>query len=152
MAVAQALTGGGETSARGLPRAAVRLMFSAAWITVAVRFLEVVARAYLARTVSKESVATKHQRTRVRVFRALASAASTWFPSPTSCGIGCIIPPEYSLAVAAGAAASGYWARLDQKSHETHAHIAASGMLAGSGVTGVLTAVAGLAAGKAGGE
>jgi uncharacterized oligopeptide transporter (OPT) family protein len=86
------------------------------------------------------------------VFRALASFASTWFPSPTSCGIGCIIPPEYSLAVAAGAAASGYWARLDQKSHETHAHIAASGMLAGSGVTGVLTAVAGLAAGKAGGE
>ena len=153
MAVAQALTGGGETSARGLPRAAVRLMFSAAWITVAVRFLEVVARAYLARTVSNQSGATKH-RARVRryVFRALASAASTWFPSPTSCGIGCIIPPEYSLAVAAGAAASGYWARLDKKSHETHAHIAASGMLAGSGVTGVLTAVAGLAAGKAGGE
>lgn len=152
MAVAQALTGGGD-DARGLPRAAARLMFGAAWITVAVRFSEVLARAYLGRTGSKESGATKHRfGARVRVFRALASAASTWFPSPTSCGIGCIIPPEYSLAVAAGAAASGYWARLDKKSHETHAHIAASGMLAGAGVTGVLTAVAGLAAGKAGGE
>ena len=45
---------------------------------------------------------------------------------------------------------SGYWARLDPRSHDTHAHIAASGLLAGAGVTGVLTAVAGLAAGKPG--
>ena len=143
MAVAQALAGGGEAN-RGLPPAARRLMAGAAWLAVAVRVIEVTARAYLRRT----SASNKHRR--VRAFRALASAASTCFPSPTSCGIGCIIPPEYSLAVAAGAAASGYWARLDPRSHDTHAHIAASGLLAGAGVTGVLTAVAGLAAGKPG--
>ena len=147
MAVAQALTGGGD-DATGLPPAARRLAASAARLTVFVRAAEAMARAYLTRTGSSSY---KHTR-RVRFFRAVASATSTCIPSPTSCGIGCIIPPEYSLAVAAGAAASGYWARLDKKSHETHAHIAASGMLAGSGVTGVLTAVAGLAAGKAGGE
>jgi uncharacterized oligopeptide transporter (OPT) family protein len=148
MAVAQALTGGGD-DATGLPPAARRLAAGAARLTVFARAAEATARAYLARTGGSSN---KHPRVLVRLFRAVASVIVTCIPSPTSCGIGCIIPPEYSLAVAAGAAASGYWAKVDPRSHETHAHIAASGLLAGAGVTGVLTAVAGLAAGKAGGE
>lgn len=149
MAVAQALTGGGD-DATGLPPAARRLAAGAARLTVFARAAEATARAYLART--ERGSSNKHPRVLVRLFRAVASVIATCIPSPTSCGIGCIIPPEYSLAVAAGAAASGYWAKVDPRSHETHAHIAASGLLAGAGVTGVLTAVAGLAAGKAGGE
>ena len=102
---------------------------------------EATARAYLARTGGGSD---KHPRVLVRLFRAVASVTATCIPSPTSCGIGCIIPPEQPARRRGGAAASGYWAETDPRSHETHAHIAASGRAAvGAGVTGVLTAVAG---------
>ena len=52
-------------------------------------------------------------------------------PSPTSFGIAFIIPPEFSAAVAVGAA-GGWWAAKYPAHHEDHANVAASGLLAGA--------------------
>lgn len=70
-----------------------------------------------------------------------------YLPSPTSFGIAFIIPPEFSAAVAVGAAGGGWWAAKHPAHHEDHAHVAASGLLAGAGVTGVITAMVSMARG-----
>ena len=62
-------------------------------------------------------------------------------------GIAFIIPPEFSAAVAVGAAGGGWWAAKYPAHHEDHAHVAASGLLAGAGVTGVITAMVSMARG-----
>ena len=70
-----------------------------------------------------------------------------YLPSPTSFGIAFIIPPEFSAAVAVGAAGGGWWAAKYPAHHEDHANVAASGLLAGAGVTGVITAMISMARG-----
>ena len=105
------------------------------------------ARAYLARTGGGSD---KHPRVLVRLFRAVSSVTATCIPSPTSCGIGCIIPPEASLAAAARRRAGTGPRRTRARTRRTRT--SPRRLPAGAGVTGVLTAVAGLATGKAGGE
>lgn len=68
-------------------------------------------------------------------------------PSPTSAGIAFIIPPEFSVVIAASASASGWWRRRRPTQHEDHANVMASGLLAGAGVMGVVTAMASMAMG-----
>tara|TARA_B110000459_G_scaffold13331_1_gene13115 strand:+ start:242 stop:2347 length:2106 start_codon:yes stop_codon:yes gene_type:complete len=158
MAVAQALTGGGGVNgeSKGLPNEARVLMAFAASLTIIFRIAEVMGRLYLSGAgkvvpyLSTQSAPATRGAKRKAAARFIAKTTQ-WLPSPTSCGIGCIIPPEFSVAIAVGAGASGWWQRTDPKQHEQHAHIAASGLLAGAGVTGVLTAVAGLATGNGGG-
>ena len=56
-------------------------------------------------------------------------------------------PPEFSTTIAIAAIGSGYWERRDKEHHEDHAYIAASGLLAGAGVMGVVTALVSMAFG-----
>jgi hypothetical protein len=122
MAVAQALTGGGVGGEprKGLPVEAQVLMVCAAVATLLFRTAEVLGRVYLQGPgrlqpgLSSQSQGSVRGAKRRKIARALANATQ-WLPSPTSCGIGCIIPPEFSVAIAAGAAASGWWQRCDPK-------------------------------------
>ena len=79
------------------------------------------------------------------------SRAARWIKrlmiSPTSAGIAFIIPPEFSTTIAVAAIGSGYWERRHKAHHEDHAYIAASGLLAGGGVMGVVTALVSMAFG-----
>ena len=118
-AVAEVLTstanGGG-----GLPGEAKAMMAGAAMFAVGVRFLE-------------------------QWSTAAGGRCAMWWsrsmPSPTSMGIAFIIPPEFSTTIAIGALGGGLWAARYPKHHEDHAQVAASGLLAGAGVMGVVTAL-----------
>ena len=69
-----------------------------------------------------------------------------YLPSPTSFGIALIIPPEFPRRwrrVPRGV----WWAAKYPAHHEDHANVAASGLLAGAGVTGVITAMISMARG-----
>ena len=68
-----------------------------------------------------------------------------YLPSPTSLSIAFIIA-EFS-AVGGGCRAGGWWAAKYPAHHEDHANVAASGLLAGAGVTGVITAMISMARG-----
>ena len=48
---------------------------------------------------------------------------------------------EFSTTIAMGAVGGGWWAARHPKHHEDHAQVAASGLLAGAGVMGVVTAL-----------
>ena len=103
------------------------------------------------------SVGVSYPARRMMLFAAIATAArlverygregarrgwgwTRWMPSPTSAGIAFIVPPPFSVAVAVGAFASGAWAAKRPRQHREHAHVFASGLLAGAGVMGVVTA------------
>ena len=127
-AVAEVLTGPGGG---GLPAEAKPLMAAAALFTAWVRTVERAA----------ETRAELNPNSR----------AARWIKrlmiSPTSAGIAFIIPPEFSTTIAVAAIGSGYWERRDKAHHEDHAYIAASGLLAGGGVMGVVTALVSMAFG-----
>lgn len=127
-AVAEVLTGPGGG---GLPPEAKALMAAAALFTAWVRTVE---RAAETRAETNPN-----------------SRAARWIKrlmiSPTSAGIAFIIPPEFSTTIAIAAIGSGYWERRDKEHHEDHAYIAASGLLAGAGVMGVVTALVSMAFG-----
>lgn len=123
-AVAEVLTGSGGGaggaggSSVGLPYPARRMMLFAAIATVLARLVE---------RYGREGARRGWGWTR-------------WMPSPTSAGIAFIVPPPFSVAVAVGAFASGAWAAKRPRQHREHAHVFASGLLAGAGVMGVVTA------------
>lgn len=127
-AVAEVLTGPGGG---GLPAEAKPLMAAAALFTAWVRTVERAA----------ETRAELNPNSR----------AARWIKrlmiSPTSAGIAFIIPPEFSTTIAVAAIGSGYWERRDKEHHEDHAYIAASDLLAGGGVMGVVTALMSMAFG-----
>lgn len=129
-AVAEVLTnrssgGGGGGGIGGLPNEAKALMQLAACCTIFVRLVEVFGR-------------DGHRK---------GWAWVRHLPSPTSAGIAFIIPPEFSVVIAASASASGWWRRRRPTQHEDHANVMASGLLAGAGVMGVVTAMASMAMG-----
>lgn len=127
-AVAEVLTGPGGG---GLPAEAKILMAAAAAFTCACRAVERLA----------DNRAESHP----------SSRTARWIKrlmiSPTSMGIAFIIPPEFSTTIALAAIGSGYWERRHREHHEDHAYIAASGLLAGAGVMGVVTALVSMAFG-----
>ena len=127
-AVAEVLTG---PDGGGLPAEAKALMAFAALFTAWVRTVE---RAAETRAETNPN-----------------SRAARWIKrlmiSPTSAGIAFIIPPEFSTTIAIAAIGSGYWERRNREHHEDHAYIAASGLLAGAGVMGVVTALVSMAFG-----
>ena len=61
-------------------------------------------------------------------------------PSPMALGIAFIIPPEFSVMVFFGAFLSGSWRRRNKDSFESLSQLVAAGLLAGSGIAGVVAA------------
>ena len=66
--------------------------------------------------------------------------AEKMIPSPMALGIAFIIPPEFSVMVFFGAFLSGSWRRRNKDSFESLSQLVAAGLLAGSGIAGVVAA------------
>jgi OPT family oligopeptide transporter len=122
-AVAEVLTGSSSEdggSAVGVPHQAIVLSVLAALFAVFVRTLEF-----------------KMQYKGTARMKLLAEKI---IPSPMALGIAFIIPPEFSVMVFFGALLSGSWRRRNKDSFESLSQLVAAGLLAGSGIAGVVAA------------
>jgi OPT family oligopeptide transporter len=77
----------------------------------------------------------------VPVLRAKAPATRRWLPSGLAFGIAFIIPAFYSLTFLVGAIAFWVWRRRSGRTAEALGFAVASGLIAGEGLAGILTAV-----------
>ena len=121
-AVAEVLTGSSEdgSSTVGVPHQAIVLSVLAALFAVFVRVIEF-----------------KMQYKGTARMKLLADKIT---PSPMALGIAFIIPPEFSVMVFFGAFLSGSWRRRNRDSFESLSQLVAAGLLAGSGIAGVVAA------------
>jgi len=134
-AVAEVLTGSSSEdggSAVGVPHQAIVLSVLAALFAVFVRTLEF-----------------KMQYKGTARMKLLAEKI---IPSPMALGIAFIIPPEFSVMVFFGAFLSGSWRRRNKDSFESLSQLVAAGLLAGSGIAGVVAAGVTILAGGGGGQ
>jgi OPT family oligopeptide transporter len=132
-AVAEVLTGSSSEdggSAVGVPHQAIVLSVLAALFAVFVRTLEF-----------------KMQYKGTARMKLLAEKI---IPSPMALGIAFIIPPEFSVMVFFGAFLSGSWRRRNKDSFESLSQLVAAGLLAGSGIAGVVAAGVTILAGGGG--
>ena len=133
-AVAEVLTGsssedGGSTV--GVPHQAIVLSVLAALFAVFVRTLEF--------------------KMQYKGTARMKLLAEKMIPSPMALGIAFIIPPEFSVMVFFGALLSGSWRRRNKDSFESLSQLVAAGLLAGSGIAGVVAAGVTILAGGGGG-
>ena len=68
-------------------------------------------------------------------------SCARWLPSGLAFGIAFIVPPYFSIAIFTGSVVYVIWRRRRPAQHEALVFAVASGVLAGTGVTNVLTAL-----------